>query len=1016
MAAPLVPTVPNTPLLPTYNHDDDKGRPQLPNGPCNFTNLSVGGNAPRCGCRRFWEQSASSSMAAEVGGSGPRAGWCMCEHHACFHDHDPMAASRLPSAAESVGRVSLSLQRSILSSQEPPGLERFQAGHREGDRRTGDEALPDTLQWNQYVHSGSHAAHLPPIPSQCLMPSRSSSVTASIQARYARPFGGLGLQTLSHIPTPSNQGPGLVSVDKGPQLEEKSRIMRQYEDSAGHVYMQSLTEEATPRSRCSPEYDEAAVFDSNVRGIKASLDKLADERAIKADEYSVAFRSNQDEKTFFKKSQDTQAAPVGSYPDSEDEENHRLLPKIRSIVQHVSDYPITMKNHESRLDLLENASFCNPGLEDLQERHENLDTRVGELETRVNDIERSQNDASSIGSRHNLEESMESRASHTSSGPDRAELNSTIELLKAQIAELQSSALPSYRHPWEVEVVFLPYGAQLKGIWATQQVMTQRSRTNSLRAEDWTQTQQNSMASAQALLAAQDHLGTWENVAMGGDDQQEWLMAKACGLHSIVDERLRSRGLVKSIQIKGPDARDFQAAMMGAFGDLPAWLAGISPDGKLPPIHAAFDKYLGLQASWIPLRKIHKDSCLKFLSPSEMITPSLWTVTWLQSSVAMRAANKTRRLYVTQRDSYIQHQGDGIVDWTWQMLRELPRVYPNTQSSMEVPEADADEICWEFDERLDAAPDLQSSFLSQHSSLSIRSVRQDEEEEFNSPSDHFSSAAVSEAPSPILNAIAVMRPISPLKERHPFRPVHGRTTSMPLLAPVESTPPPPQGQGLSKRRIASFEHETQSSPIKKTYGSHLKRRRISRSPSRPCDTPRWSVGPPSPYAFDPMERKRGTTPFAYATPHSNAPYMEPSSRAGKRYDNDDQGSTTDEAYQNGDYHASMYDSDSESGAGDDQPPDEEWEGVQDETTDYESRQGSQGRSLPHHLYHGHYAMERHDEDAGEGEGEENDEVSDISSQPSEYPSTQPPPPNIFVTSKGSTFQIHVDEEMFDHGD
>jgi hypothetical protein len=43
-------------------------------------NLSVGGNAPRCGCRRFWNKAGS-----QRDGRG-RSGFCMCEHHACFHD------------------------------------------------------------------------------------------------------------------------------------------------------------------------------------------------------------------------------------------------------------------------------------------------------------------------------------------------------------------------------------------------------------------------------------------------------------------------------------------------------------------------------------------------------------------------------------------------------------------------------------------------------------------------------------------------------------------------------------------------------------------------------------------------------------------------------------------------------------------------------------------------------------------------------------------------------------------
>jgi len=61
-----------------------------------------------------------------------------------------------------------------------------------------------------------------------------------------------------------------------------------------------------------------------------------------------------------------------------------------------------------------------------------------------------------------------------------------------------------------------------------------------------------------------------------------------------------------------------------------------------------------------------------------------------------------------------------------------------------------------------------------------------------------------------------------------------------------------------------------------------KRRRIPTSPEAERKgtglTPRWSREPPSPFTSEPageahsqsgVSRRRGTTPFAYATPHSN---------------------------------------------------------------------------------------------------------------------------------------------------
>jgi len=193
---------------------------------------------------------------------------------------------------------------------------------------------------------------------------------------------------------------------------------------------------------------------------------------------------------------------------------------------------------------------------------------------------------------------------------------------------------------------------------------------------------------------------------------------------------------------------------------------------------------------------------------------------------------------------------------------------------------------------------------------------------------------------------------------------------MPSLIPVKSSPSQP-----SKRRIASFDHETQSSPTRAPSALHLSKRHRTRSPSRPRDTPRWSVGPPSPYPFEDFERKRGTTPFAYATPHSNGPYIDNHISGELLGDEDEErGSTTDDSELDGGDRNALSDYADEGQAED------VWEGLQDEP-EYESRNA--GKSL------------RHD-----------DEESD--SCPSEYPSTQPPEAGNIKA--GFLIHVDVDEE------
>jgi hypothetical protein len=1012
-ARPHLSTVPNTPLSNRNTDDEDAIETRLPRGRCNFTNLNVGGNAPTCGCRRFWDKTRGARSGF---GQGNPQWVCVCDHHACFHDDAPESQT---GRASSDVTMTEGIQRLSTIPQTPP---RQDASVRSRTRdstlvgRPQESNLPDTLQWSRYINSGSSSGVLPAIPSQCLLPSENGSITTSgSQAGYSRPFGGLGLGTLSHIPKP---GSAVNPVNA--QSPAQNPRMQVYEDANGNAYLQSLTEVATPSVR-SQDLSVEPEFGKNIADLQFALENLAGKKELPNSAVPLRMITKESmSQVIIKQSEshpemDSLTAP-NTFPKEALDSN--LIPRLQYLVKHIADFPTKIENHEHRLDSLENASFSNSAIEELREVDDRLDTRVDELEDRLLDVEKAQaalNDASSVGSRHHVDGSFSSRMSNSSSAMiasamDRVDA-SRVEALEAQVAELQAAAQPSYAHPWEVEVVFLPFGSRLMGIWSSQYGMTQRSRLNSTATDDWTQPQHNSLATAQACLTAHDQASAWEKSATDLRDQDQdpaWLMAKACGVRTRVDERLRSRGFVKLVQVCGPDARDVQAAILTAFGDLPSLLiedpyshradenVGVTPN--------SLKNYLGLQSPWIPLRKLHKDSCLRFLNPSEMVTPALWTFPFLSSGVAMRHSG-VRRLYVTQRDSYIQHLGDHSSNWTWQKLRQLPRVYPDQPSFNHTPEADAHEPCWEFDERLDPP---QESIHSSFASLEIQSVPHQDDEDFEpaSPSDHFSSAAVSPVASTTPTSVGPPPglPLSPLKERNPFRPIHTRTTSMPTLVPIKVPQP-------SKRRIASFEQESQSSPSRAPSTSalnlNLKRRRISRSPSRPRDTPRYSVGPPSPYTFfDEIgqrdgKRERGMTPFAYATPHSNAPYVEASRpRSGVDVyvddeDEDGQGSTTDNAESGYEANAlSDYDSDGASDQEQERQVDDEWEGVQDEglTTAYESR--TIGKAIGGGLRREH----------------EDDEGSEASSQPSEYPSTQQPEGLGTFSGPKTEFKIHVDEE------
>lgn len=118
--------------------------------------------------------------------------------------------------------------------------------------------------------------------------------------------------------------------------------------------------------------------------------------------------------------------------------------------------------------------------------------------------------------------------------------------------------------------------------------------------------------------------GGWATV----DPDEEWLLLRACGNMGIIDKRLQSRGLIRTMPVKDPDYRSIQAAVHAAFGAVFREMR-ILPHAWSSDARSAH--FLGLQQNWVPLRKIHKDSRLRFLSPAEMVTPSLWNVPFLNS-------------------------------------------------------------------------------------------------------------------------------------------------------------------------------------------------------------------------------------------------------------------------------------------------------------------------------------------------------------------------------------------------
>jgi hypothetical protein len=271
---------------------------------------------------------------------------------------------------------------------------------------------------------------------------------------------------------------------------------------------------------------------------------------------------------------------------------------------------------------------------------------------------------------------------------------------------------------------------------------------------------------------------------------------------------------------------------------------------KPPADSDLLEQYHGLNARFLPLRKVRKSTRLRFLNPAEMVTSASWTADFLESSAMMKVNDGQRRLYITTPHAYLQN---GVDKWTWKTLKDLQARDQQGEVRHKIGRNVAIEACWSYNDKLDYVPSLHSSFGSRTS---------------------HKSQADSSAPHQVPD-----QPMSPLSDARPLR---QRTISN-SLPTYETT-------ALAlKRRAASFEtlgNAPMSSDPPSLASATAKRARLSISPEAERRgvgfTPRLSREPPSPFHSDVnmvdsrsqgAASKRGTTPFAYATPHSNSTMM-----------------------------------------------------------------------------------------------------------------------------------------------
>ncbi|KAI1123955.1 hypothetical protein F5Y10DRAFT_40780 [Nemania abortiva] len=961
--------------------------PSLPGGPCNYVDLTPGAGGHKCGCRRFW--SRTSFGAPERGtplgyppgfatGYEDQASWCMCSHHACFHDDardgqtpvaNPVVASIHTNGQENerpkanrepltpvMPDLSLNFARSLGQDVDFNAAFNFSSfssfSHEHGgDARPSEVAepsLPDTLAWASHAQSEpNRAGSLPPIPSQCLMPSQPSSTTSSARIAYLKPFSGQGLQTLS----------GVKSKVLDP-LQERSNV-------------------AQPGDEDTDEHD---------------ADQSADDgQTVMNTPQSTRHRD------------DVTDTPGGQSP----------IPRINREAFYLLSN--TVQGHEKRIEDLENISFSAAAHDLCHEKHDHADLRVTELESRVEEFERILNDSASHISRHErIDDATASVVSvSTSTGSyimDRAELQNEVQTLKTKLSQLQGiSSFPSPAQPWEVEVVFLPF--PLKNIWLeSRDFGSQRlSHGSSAEADLWTQLPNSSEPQSPGF-------SDWA----GPEDDSDWLLGRACAPDNMIGQRLRSRGLVKNVTVCGPDARSVQQAMSDAFGTLFRTFSRLQANVHHgSTIHHRVTKFLGLQSPWVPLRKLHKDSRLRFLTPAEMVTPVTWNVQFLTSSVIMKS-HGVHRLFITHPEAYLQDLHAYENGWTWQRLRELSRVYADSQSSQEILEGDAKEECWVWNNLLDEPPPAESHIARMQAVQASAQEHWRDRSALSSSRDVFTDARATTPSFATRRSGSRARTPTVAQERRASNPLRIRTASVPPALQALVSP------AITRRRTAPYGHPNDRyvspQPSRAAQIAAQAKHRSTRSPSlRPRInryTPRWSTSSPSP--MPEVLVPRGKSPF-YATPYSNAPFID--TRPGRGgvdvLDDDDIDFDFDAAESGSDI--DVYDDEaagnnnseqSESDADDDdssmvdlghdsensqpqglsqdrQVPEDDWSGCED----IENRDPDVSIHIDEDAMVDDDDDDDDDDDAGRGlmatSPDEHDIKSQGSSVPSEYPSNQP---------------------------
>lgn len=699
----------------------------IPVGSCNFHDLALGSHARKCGCQHFWAVE-SPNLAQPHNRSllinNPTGNaWCFCGHHACYHDS------------------------TTTSGQEADHLQDFQEPMPTLRHTTGPVRMP--RQNAQRPSTGlGHSPRTSPFPSSrpvtqaAQAPSRISS--ASVQARSRLP-SALGLyvdddRRRFHTDLQSVLAPSIPPTRRNSTFDHGDNAPSIQQPLAKQPLSHAALEQA--QASCPPidipQYDAPALSPDDVApsATEVATPSIADTPALRGpDDVMASIRSGVDhlrrDLSAFQPIEHhlhpdgvlrPNETPQRSNRDPAPAENSlgisKLISEIASLRQALAQTPsvaASIHGLSCRVDALENFSFSHVApVEDLGDRLEQFDGRLLDMEGKVEDLEKLRAEYDHIlGSPR-----AKSSTADDVAIPDHARGGNAIQRLQTledKLYDLETLQGPSADQPLDVEIVLLPWGRDLQGVWVEPDS-----------AGNINDTPHNSESSSRSTLR-KDTLGSageGSTLPIGLEEwrpsemMQPWKVPRACGPQSgaggRIYERLQSRGFVRSVSLIERTPQHVHSAICTVFGDLLPSAVASNPKGLSQQAPLAF------KSPFIPLRKVHKSSRLRFLAEAELATPMLWTSAFLSSSIFMKAPNAgLTRLYITTPSAYMQQDQPG---WTWQKLRELPRLDAQdyfgehiSQKSPGVSEADAMEPCWQLDSRLDPPASTHTSFTSNDS-------------------------------------------------------------------------------------------------------------------------------------------------------------------------------------------------------------------------------------------------------------------------------------------------------------